>query len=212
MQNLFEKFKLKYPQLNEVGMLEEIQQVANPMFFSENEIIMDYGSYVKFMPLLVDGVLKVSRENEEGQELFLYYLQSGDSCTMSFSCCLMHKKSEIRVVAEEDSQILAIPVRYMDEWMRKYPSWKNFVMKAYDDRMLELIKTIEVIAFQKMDERLIGYLHKKVEVSGSNIIEATHQSIANDLSASREAISRLLKQLEKQGKLELKRNKIIISK
>lgn len=199
-----------YPQLVEKGLQEEIMQVGKLMQFKEEEIIMDFGSYIKMIPLVVKGVIKVSRESNEGSEIFLYYLKQGESCTMSFTCCMMNKKSEIRTVAEEDSLVIGIPVKYMDEWMRRYQSWKNFVMISYDDRMFELIKTIESIIFKKMDERLLIYLQKKASVTNSKVIEATHQVIAFDLGASREAISRLLKQLEKDGKLLLGRNRITL--
>lgn len=199
-----------YPQLIEKGLQEEIVQVGKLMQFKEEEIIMDFGSYIKIIPLVVKGLIKVSRESNDGSELFLYYLKQGESCTMSFTCCMMNKKSEIRTVAEEDSLVIGIPVKYMDEWMRRYQSWKNFVMISYDNRMFELITTIESIIFKKMDERLLAHLQKKAAMTGSNIIEATHQMIASDLGASREAISRLLKQLEKDGKLLLGRNRITL--
>lgn len=199
-----------YPQLLEKGLQEEIMQVGKLMQFKEEEIIMDFGSYVKTIPLILKGLIKISRASDDGNEVFLYNLQPGDSCTMSFSCCRMDKKSEIRTVAEEESLVIAIPVHYMDEWMRRYQSWKNFVMISYDNRMFELIKTIESMIFKKMDERLLSHLQKKAAVTNSKVIEATHQMIASDLGASREAISRLLKQLEKDGKLLLGRNRITL--
>ena len=120
----------------------------------------------------------------------------------------MNKKSEIRTVAEEDTTIIGIPIRYMDEWMSQYQSWKNFIMRSYDNRMVELVKTIDSIAFKKMDERLLDYLEAKSEAINSRVINTTHQEIAYDLNASREAISRLLKQMEKEKLVTLGRNKI----
>ncbi len=198
----------KYPQVAEKALQEEIATVGKIMTFDVEEIIMDYGSYVRFVPLILEGSIKVSREDEEGNELFLYYLSPGETCSMSFTCCMMNKKSEIRTVAEENTTIIAIPIRYMDQWMSKYQSWKNFILLSYDDRMNQLIKTIDSIAFQKMDQRLVNYLEKKAKATDSKIINATHQQIAYDLNASREAISRLLKQLEKDGEVRLGRNKI----
>ncbi len=198
----------KYPQVAEKALQEEIATVGKLMDFKADEIIMDYGSYVRFVPLILEGSIKVSREDAEGNELFLYYLSPGETCSMSFTCCMMNKKSEIRTVAEEDTIVIAIPIRYMDLWMSKYQSWKNFILLSYDDRMNQLIKTIDSIAFQKMDQRLFNYLEKKAKATDSRIINATHQQIAYDLNASREAISRLLKQLEKDGEVRLGRNKI----
>ena len=120
----------------------------------------------------------------------------------------MHKRSEIRTIAEEETTLIGIPIRYVDEWMTRYQSWKNFVMKTYDFRMMELIRTIDDIAFKKMDERLVSLLEKKAEATDSRIIQATHQELAYDLNASREAVSRLLKQLENEGVVRLGRNKI----
>ena len=198
----------KYPQIAEKGLQEEIATVGKIMRFKAGQVIMDVGSYVKIVPLVIEGVIKVVREDDDGHELFLYYLQAGETCSMSFTCCMMHKKSEIRTVAEEETTIIGIPIRYVDEWMVKYQSWKNFVMQTYDYRMMELVRTIDSIAFKRMDERLISYLEKKVDATGSNAISATHQEIAYDLNASREAVSRLLKQLEHDGLVRLGRNKI----
>jgi CRP/FNR family transcriptional regulator len=198
----------KFPDIAERGLQEDIVQAGRLMSFRAGEVIMDFGSYVRMIPLVVRGSIKVVREDPDGREIFLYYLQPGEACSMSFTCCMMNKKSEIRTVAEDDTEIIAIPIRYMDEWMTKYQSWKNFVMKTYDLRMFELVRTIDDIAFKKMDERLLTYLEKKAEANKSNVINTTHQDIAYDLNASREAVSRLLKQLERDGMVKLGRNKI----
>ncbi len=205
---MLEMLRKHYPNLAERSLQEEIIQVSKLLFFKAGEIIMDFNSYVKIIPLVVQGSLKINREGDDGQEIFLYYLEPGEACTMSFTCCLMNKQSQIRAVAEDDTLLIGIPVRYMDDWMTRYQSWKNFVMMSYDNRMIELIKTIDSIAFQKMDERLLQYLQRKAKVTGSREISATHQEIAYDLNASREAVSRLLKQLEKEGYVKLGRNKI----
>jgi CRP/FNR family transcriptional regulator len=197
-----------YPQIAERQLQDEIADVGTIMQFKAGELIMDFGAYVKLIPLIIEGSIKVSREDEEGNELFLYYLQPGETCSMSFTCCLMDKKSEIRTVAEENTTLIGIPTRYMDEWMTRYPSWKNFVMTSYDRRMLELVYTIDSIAFKKMDERLLEYLERKAEANNNRTLNATHQEIAYDLNASREAVSRLLKQLEKEGVVALGRNRI----
>jgi CRP/FNR family transcriptional regulator len=121
---------------------------------------------------------------------------------------MMDKRSAIRATAEDDSTVIVIPIKYVDEWMSKYPTWRNFVMRSYDFRMKEMIKTIDTIAFNKMDERLLKYLNERSVANSSKIINSTHQEIAADLNASREAISRLLKKLEINGLVTLERNKI----
>jgi CRP/FNR family transcriptional regulator len=206
--HLLNLLQQKYPQIAEKALQEEIATVGKLLHFQPGQILMDVGAYVKTVPLVIDGVIKVVREDEEGNELFLYYLQAGETCSMSFTCCMMNKKSEIRTTTEEETTLIAIPVRYVDEWMTRYQSWKNFVMRTYDYRMMELVRTIDSIAFKRMDERLLDYLEKKSEATESRTISATHQEIAYDLNASREAVSRLLKQLEHNGMVKLGRNKI----
>lgn len=205
IKDLIQKY---HPQLAERELQDEIADVGKLISAKDGDILMEIGSYVKYMPIIISGSIKVFREDEEGREIFLYYISKGDSCPMSFTCCMMYKKSEIRTVADEDTTIVGIPNRYMDEWLRKYQSWKNFIMISYENRLKELLNTIDSIAFQKMDQRLLTYLSSKAATKDTKMINTTHQQIANDLNASRETISRLLKQLERDGEVELGRNKI----
>ncbi|MEZ4776380.1 MAG: Crp/Fnr family transcriptional regulator [Bacteroidia bacterium] len=200
-----------FPQLANPDLLKEIAEVGVLRSYEAGEVIMDYGSYIRMVPLVIEGYIKVMREGDDGNELFLYYLNAGDACSMSFTCCMMEKQSVIRTTAEDHSVIIGIPVKYAEEWLARYQIWRNFVMLSYDNRMFELVKTIDNIAFRKMDERLLDYLHKKAGATGSNEVQATHQEIANDLNASREAVSRLLKQLETLGQVQLGRNRIILT-
>ena len=203
----------KFPGLSELALQKEIAQVGVLKHFDIGEVIMNIGSYVKHVPLLVKGAIKVVREDSnDGRELLLYYLYAGETCSMSFSCCMMDKQSDIRTTAEDHSTIISVPIKHVNDWMSRFPSWRNFVMRSYDSRLQELVKTIDSIAFQKMDERLLKYLYQRAEVNNAKIIYSTHQQIADDLNASREAVSRLLKQLEKNGVVVLERNKIKILK
>ena len=127
---------------------------------------------------------------------------------MAYSCCVEAKKSEVKAVAEEDVELLAIPHIKLDEWLCRYPSWKNYIMRSFNERFLELLKSIESIAFHKLDERLIDYLKEKQRLSGSAVVKASHHIIADELATSRVVVSRLLKQLENDGKLILYRNEI----
>lgn len=209
-ERILQLVRKNFPNIAEKQLQEEIATVGKLMSFKEGELIQDVGSYIKLVPLVIEGSIKVSREDEEGNELFLYYINGGDTCSMSFTCCMMNKKSEIRTFAEEDSTVIGVPIKYMDEWMTRYQSWKNLILQTYDFRMLELIKAIESIAFKKMDVRLLEYLQLKSKTLGTKVISSTHQQIAYDLNASREAISRLLKQMEKEGLVTLGRNKITV--
>ena len=197
-----------FPQFSEPALAKEIAEHGRLISFEAGDVIMDYGSYVKEVPLVIAGSIKVMREGDDGAELLLYFLNAGDTCSVTFTCCMMEKQSSIRTVAEDDATIIAIPIKHIDRWMNTYTSWRNFVMLSYDNRILELVKTVDSIAFKKLDERLYTYLQKKAEAHKSHTVHATHQEIAYDLNASREAVSRLLKQLEKMGKVSLGRNLI----
>lgn len=196
----------------EPALIKEMQEYGEIKHYKEGEIIMDYDKYVRMMPLIVNGTIKVLRRDEKGKEILLYYLSSTESCSMAYSCCLEAKKSEIRAIAEDDVELLAIPHAKLDEWLCKYPSWKNYIMRSFNERFLELLKSIESIAFHKLDERLISYLKEKQRLSGSSVIKVSHYVIADELATSRVVISRLLKQLENEGKILLYRNEIKLLK
>jgi len=192
----------------EPALLQEMQQFGEIKIFKEGEIIMDYGKYIRMMPLVLKGTIKVLRMDENGNEILLYYLSSNESCSMAYSCCVEIKKSEIKAIAEDDVELIAIPQIKLDEWLCKYPSWKNYIMRSFNERFLELLKSIESIAFHKLDERLIAYLKEKQRLSGSSVIKVSHYLIADELATSRVVISRLLKQLENSKKIILYRNEI----
>jgi CRP/FNR family transcriptional regulator len=196
----------------EPALIKEMQEFGELKYFKDGDVIMDYGKYIRMMPIILKGTVKVYRKDEKGKELLLYYLSSNESCSMAYSCCVEAKKSEIKAIAEEDVELLAIPHDKLDEWLCKYPSWKNYIMRSFNERFLELLKSIESIAFHKLDERLIGYLKEKRRLSGSNVIKASHYLIADELATSRVVVSRLLKQLENDGKILLYRNEIKLLK
>lgn len=160
------------------------------------------------MPLLLTGSIKILREDADGDELLLYFLEKGDTCAMTFSCCLGTHKSEIRAVAESDTELLMIPVAQMDVWMGQYKSWQRFSLDSYHTRMMELLETVDTLAFMRMDERLMKHLQDKAKVTHDYHIHTTHQEIAIDLHTSRVVISRILKRLEKEGKIKMHRNQI----
>ena len=185
-----------------------IHQFGEIKHFKEGEIIVDFGKYIRMMPLILKGSIKVLKMDDEGNEILLYYLSNNESCSMAYSCCLEAKKSEVKAIAEEDIEILAIPHLKLDEWLCKYPSWKNYIMRSFNERFLEMLKSIESIAFHKLDERLVKYLKDKQKHSGSSLIKASHYQIADELATSRVVVSRLLKQLENNKKILLYRNEI----
>lgn len=194
----------------EPELLKQIQIHGQLKSYPEGEIMMDIGQPIRSMPILLSGTMRIMRKDDDGREILLYYLKPVDTCAMSITCCMMSLTSEIKAIVDEDAEIIAIPVQFMDEWMMKYATWKSFVMRSFRNRFNELLKTIDTVAFQKLDTRLVKHLRDKIAATGSTLLNVTHQQIADDLGTSRVVISRLLKQLENDGKLLLYRNQIKI--
>lgn len=209
---MFEVLKANYSSIFEEKLMEEIAQVASLRDFQEGDILIDFGDYIKKMPLLLNGAIKILREDFDEGELLLYFIEKGDTCAMTMACCLGETKSEIRAVAETEGQLMMIPVNKMEDWLGKYKSWRNFVFNSYNNRLKEMLSAIDSLAFMNMDERLLNYLFDKSKINKTKFIQNTHQEIAYDLHTSRVVISRLLKALENQGKIRLHRASIELIK
>lgn len=201
-------FNTNFGYLFEDELIKEIHQIGIQKTFPKEHTIIEIGEYIKFMPLLLSGAIKILREDESGEELVLYYLERGDTCAMTISCCMGQVKSKIRAVAETEVEIILLPKEKMTEWLGKYPSWQSFILQSYHYRMEELLQAIDTIAFLKMDERLFKYLKDKAMVNQNDELITTHKQIAEDLHTSRVVVSRLLKKLESEGKIKLHRNSI----
>lgn len=204
----YELLKLTYQNIFEKELIEEIAETSSIKDFKKDEVIIEIGSYIKQMPLLLEGAIKIIREDMIQGELLLYFIERGDTCAMTLTCCLGKTKSEIRAVSENSVKLIMVAVEKMEEWMIKYKSWRNFVLASYNSRMNELLLAIDTLAFMKMDERLLKYLKDKAKINQSNLIKNTHQEIAYELNTSRVVISRLLKALENKSIIKLKRNVI----
>jgi CRP/FNR family transcriptional regulator len=189
----------------EESLINEILEISKIHDFKEGDIIIDFNENIKNMPLMLTGAIKILREDFDEGELLLYFIEKGDTCAMSMQCCLGNAKSEIRAIAETDGQLILIPVAKMNEWLGKYATWRNFVFNSYNNRLKEMLTTIDHLAFMNMDERLLNYLLEKSKINTSNQINKTHQEIAYDLNTSRVVISRILKALENKGKIKLNR-------
>jgi CRP/FNR family transcriptional regulator len=174
----------------------------------EGDEMIREGQYIKSFPLLLEGVVRVCRMDEEGRELLLYYLHPGEVCAMALTCCMGHTKSNIRAIAESKVTQVQVPIPCLDLWFVQFKSWKEFIMYAYRKRFDELLDTIDSIAFKNMDDRLIRFFTDRYRTTGSTIYMGTHQEIAMLLNTSREVISRLLKKLENNQKIIITRNKI----
>ncbi|WP_392469322.1 Crp/Fnr family transcriptional regulator [Sphingobacterium cellulitidis] len=200
----------KFDFLLEKELKAELEQVGSKLEFKAGDMIVEPNKYIKVIPLLLRGSIKVIRETSEGNELILYYIKSGQSCAVSLSTSLMNKLSNIKAIAEEKVELIAIPASISVKWYENYPSWRMFVLRTMDNRYEEIISALDSVAFKKVDERLVEYLKAKSEAVQSDTLNITHQEIANELSTSREVISRLLKQLEQKGILKLFKNKVEI--
>jgi CRP/FNR family transcriptional regulator len=202
-----DEFKTAFPNLRDERLLTEIFEHAELIEVKKDDVVMDYGKYIKSMPMIIKGCLRVLREDEAGNELFLYYLDKGHTCAMSLTCCMANKKSEIRAIAEEDTTMISIPVRFMDHWM-EYANWREYIMETYSFRFQELLAALDGVAFHHMDERLEDYLVQKSAHKNSKNLAVSHQEIARELNTSREVVSRLLKKMEHKGQVKLGRNNI----
>ena len=205
---MIQKLKNHYGYLFEDKLINEISEISSYKEFKENSIIIDINNEITSMPLILGGAIKILREDKDGDELVLYYIEKGDTCAMTLSCCMNESKSKIRAVAETDVTLLMIPKTKMTEWLGKYKSWQEYILQSYHSRLNEFIDAVDSIAFLNMNERLHKYLKDKAMVVGNDVLNVTHLQIANDLHTSRVVISRLLKALEKQSKIELSRNQV----
>jgi CRP/FNR family transcriptional regulator len=199
-----------YSYLFEAELLREIEKNKITKKVPSHEIIIEVGEDIKFVPFILEGAIKVLREDENGDDLLLYYLEAGDTCTMTLTCCMGKKKSKIKAVAEEDSLMLMIPLEKSFEWLGKYDSWRSFIFSSYEAKFTELLDAIDSLAFFNMEERILKYLSDKAKVLGTLELSNTHQEIAEDLHSSRVVVSRILKKLENDNLLEIHRNKIIL--
>jgi len=196
--------------LFEEGLLDEIAETGQIRSFKENEILIELDQAITHMPLLLNGAIRIMRDDDDDGELLLYYLEKGDTCAMTMTCCLGTKTSTIRATAETDGEMILIPVQKMDEWLAKYPSWRAFVFNSYQDRLDEMMRSIDNLAFNDSKGRLKNYLIEVASVNKSRNVNKTHAEIAYEMNTSRVVISRLLKALEKEGFLIQQRNNISI--
>jgi len=210
MSNLsIAEFQQVFPDIYERSTVEVILETAKLKKLRADDWMVDIGDPIVYMPLLLKGQLRILREDDEGHELLLYYIRPGETCAMSLTCCSGNAVSNVRAVAEEDTELLLLPIQIIDEWTTKYPSFKSFILKTYQKRFEELLNTIDSIAFHNLDDRLSQLLKQKSEKEGSEL-KTTHQELANQLNSSREVISRLLKQMERKGRIQMGRNKITL--
>ncbi len=207
-QSIKEVLKQNFPVFHNDQLLDRIAKEARVFHNEEESVVVELGDFPKWIPLVIKGAIKISRADTEGGEIFLYYLYPGQTCAMTLNCCMVDKPSEVRAIAEAGSEFIGLPRKALPQWMLEFEEWRQFTLESYNERYENLLATIDAIAFQKLDERLIGLLRDKSIALGSTSVEVTHKRLAEELHSSREVISRLLKQLEKIGKVRLMRNKV----
>lgn len=192
-------------------LIDKLYQNSIRKTYQEGDVILDENASIRSIPIVMKGLLKVTRTEEDGREILLYYIKAGESCIMSFLGGMHNEKSIVRAEVEEDAEILFLPVDKVSLFIKEYPEWLDYIFRLYHKRFEELLDIINAIAFKKVDERLLNLLTKKSENLNSTTITVTHEQLANELGTARVVVSRLLKQLEDAGKLKLGRNKIILS-
>lgn len=184
-----------------------VENNARIKFFKKGEVIIKSGDDIIFIPIVLKGSIRIIRQNLDGSEVFLYHLYPGQTCAMSLTCCQAGKKSMIKAVAEDETEILQIPIKLTEDWY-KYPEWKAYISNNYNNRFAELMQVIDLIAFQNMDKQLLHYLRERSKALNTRVLDVTHQEIADELHAHREAISRLLRIMEQKKLVRLGRNSI----
>ncbi|MDT8416942.1 MAG: Crp/Fnr family transcriptional regulator, partial [Lutibacter sp.] len=203
------KLKDYYAEIFEKELIDEIVDLGIYRTIASGETLIDIGDNMTHVPLILKGAVKIIREDKNGDDIALYFLERGDTCAMSFINCINKSKSMFRGIAEKETEGIFVPVSKIDEWLMKYKSWRHFIIDSYHMRLIEMVESIDSLAFMKLDDRLHKYLVDKVKIMQDNTLIITHQEIADDINTSRVVVSRLLKILENEGKIIIRRNRII---
>lgn len=191
-------------------LIENLYQFGIRKSYEAGSVILNENSSIRSLPIVTKGTLRVIRTEDDGREILLYYIKAGESCIMSFLGGLHNETSKVKAEVEEDAEILFLPMDKVGFFIKEYPQWLDYIFRLYHKRFEELLEIVNAVTFKKMDERLLALLYKKQELTGNNILNITHEQLANELGTARAVISRLLKQLEELGKVKLGRNKIKI--
>ena len=210
MKELEKEIAFRFPSF-EKELIKEIIKVSELRYFETGEVIIRTGQYIKASLLVLEGLIKIYREDKEGNEYFIYYIDGGKACALSLICDHKHDTSGVMAKSVAKTYVISIPLIYADKWMTQFKSWNQFALNSYKERFEELLQTIDHIAFRNMDERLIYYLKQHQKSLKSDKIEISITEIAHELNTSREVVSRLLKKLSERGLIELHRTYIKVS-
>lgn len=203
---------MKLDKLSEIKsspeILKKLSAYGIARTFSEGDVILNENAYIREIPIVTSGSIRVMRTDEDGREILLYYIEAGESCIMSFLGGMHHDTSKVKAIAEEETEILFIPIDKVSLLIQEYPEWLDYIFRLYHKRFEELLDVVNAVAFKKMDERLLNFIKKKSELTKSHTLYVTHEQLANELGTARVVVSRLLKQLEDEKLVKLGRNKI----
>ena len=191
-------------------ILEQLSKFGVSKTFPEGKVILDENAHIKAIPIVVSGTVRVIRRDEEGREILLYYIKAGESCIMSFLGGIHDHTSKVIAVAEEETEIIFLPIDKVTALIKDSPEWLDYIFRLYHKRFEELLEVVNAVAFKNMDERLLSFIRKKCELSRSKTLQVTHEQLANELGTARVVVSRLLKQMEQKGLVKLGRNKIVL--
>ena len=188
-------------------LVDEILSKSRQKNLVKDEVLILPGDALVFVPIVLSGVLRIVREDEEGREVFLYHLYPAQTCALAINSCETHNGSMIKAIAEDDTEVQLVPSDLMNK-LSAYPEWLSFINSTYSTRFEELIEVIDLIAFSSLDKKILNYLEKKKEALNTSALVITHQQIATELNTHREAVSRLLRTMENKGIVKLGRNTI----
>ena len=203
MQQIFKTLNF----IHEIELREELLENSQIIDLKKGDVIVREGEYVKVLPIVLEGNIRVYQTNGE-REILLYYVEPGQTCIMSLSACFFNNESPSKAVATEDTTIVAIPTRYITQWQKQYKSWNEYIIKTFRNRYDDLLSTFESVTFEHTDQRIMEYLNFRKEKDATNLIEISHQNLANELGTTRVVVSRILKQFELSGKVVLHRRGI----
>jgi CRP/FNR family transcriptional regulator len=188
-----------FPSLSS-ALATEIIENSSIVEIPEKIEVMREGQYVKAVPIVTSGLIKVFTRHED-KELLLYYIQPGESCIMTFDACLKNIPSKVYATTEKKSEVLLMSSENVFRWMKEYPELNSLFFLQYNIRYSDLLNMINQLLFEKMDTRILEYLKTKMKITGKNPVKISHRQIANDLGSAREVVSRVLKKLEYEGKI-----------
>lgn len=207
----YSRLEERFASIFEPALINEICESGVVRTFTAEDVILDIGDTISMMPLVLSGSIKVMIEDEAGDELVLYYLEIGETCAVTLNCCTTTSKSGVKAIAETNTEVLMVPVDKMDRWMVGFQSWRAYVLNSYNERFNEMVQAIDLIVFHSLEERLRKYLNDKAWMAKTPSLQISHQDIANDLHASRVAVSRLMKKLELDNYIQQHRGRIVVS-